>query len=310
MADVALRNGTIQIVVLAHNEEARIDACLDSLPVGEPGIALSVVVNGSTDRTAEIVKARSDSGVELVEYAEGGKARSWNRFVLDQAPKADVFVFVDGDAALLPGSVYRLAEAIRAAPGVNAAAGVPANGRTAWLYRRSILRGKGLFGDCYALSGDFVQRLRASGIRLPDDLVGDDGLIRALACTDLGPDSEWRSERVVPCRNAGFLCEPNRLTLQGLRQQSARMVNYSLRHFQNLIVRDVMRGVGPTGLPSMLAQLYPAYLPRFRARLSPVWYWSDRQALALMQARVPVGVPADQASGAASSTRHAPPAAR
>ena len=75
----------VLVTVLAHNEERRIAACLDSLPLGDEGVRIVVVVNGSTDATARIVRGYRDRGVELVEYAEGSKARSWNRFILDTA---------------------------------------------------------------------------------------------------------------------------------------------------------------------------------------------------------------------------------
>lgn len=270
--------------MLAHNEEARIDACLASLPAGEEGVTVTVVVNGSTDRTAE--RVRSHEVVELVEYERGGKARSWNRFVLDDPRDADVFAFVDGDAQLVPGTVAALARALEANPHANAASGLPMNGRRVKAYRRSIAAESGLFGDCYALSGGFVRRMRESGIRLPDDIVGEDGLVRALACTDLGPESEWSNARVVPVDDAGFWCEPNALDTRGLRQQAARMVTYSLRHFQNRIVSDIMRGRGPEGLPRELVALYPHYLPRFSPRLSPIWFAFDRQALARMRQRM------------------------
>ncbi|MEQ8412372.1 MAG: glycosyltransferase family A protein [Erythrobacter sp.] len=274
----------IQVTVLAHNEEARIDACLASLPVGEEGVHVTVVVNGSTDLTA--ARVRAHEGVELVEYEQGGKARSWNRFVLEAGRKADTFVFVDGDAQLVPGTVAALSDALTGNPHANAASGLPMNGRRAKAYRRSIAAERGLFGDCYALAGDFVRRMRESGIRLPDDIVGEDGLVRALASTDLGPESEWSSARVIPVEAAGFWCEPNALDAKGLRQQAARMTNYSLRHFQNRIVSDIMRGPGPKALPRELAALYPQYLPRFRPRLSPLWFAFDRTALARMRARV------------------------
>ncbi|QIQ87000.1 glycosyltransferase family A protein [Erythrobacter sp.] len=278
------QHSSVQVTVLAHNEEARIAACLASLPVGEPGVTVTVVVNGSTDRTADIVRAHE--GVELVEYEQGGKARSWNRFVLDGAREADVFVFVDGDAQLVPGSVDALARALAADPRANAASGLPMNGRRVEAYRRSIAADSGLFGDCYALAGDFVRRMRERGIRLPDDIIGEDGLVRALACTDLGPESGWSNVRVVPVAEAGFWCEPNALDARGLRQQAARMVNYSVRHFQNRIVSDIMRGEGPAGLPRELASLYGDYLPRFRPRLSPLWFAFDRKALARMRERM------------------------
>jgi hypothetical protein len=61
------------------------------------------------------------------------------------------------------------------------------------------------------------------------------------------------------------------------------MINYSVRHFQNRIVSEIMRGPGPSALPARLADLYGEWLPRFAPRLSPVWWWFDRQALARMR---------------------------
>lgn len=274
----------VLVTVLAHNEERRIAACLDSLPLGGAGVRVVAVVNGSSDATAEIVRSYGDRGVELVEYAEGGKARSWNRFILDHAPQAATYVFVDGDAELVPGSVAALERCLAANPRANAASAPPMNGRNAAHYRKLMAAEAGLFGDCYALSGSFVERLRESGIRLPDDLVGDDGLIAALAHTDLGGDADWQSERVVGCLEAGFYCLPNPLTSLGLRQQAKRMTNYALRRFQNRIITAIMRSSGPAGLPQTLAETYPAWLDRLAPRLNPLWYWFDRRALARMRA--------------------------
>jgi glycosyltransferase involved in cell wall biosynthesis len=269
----------IVIAVMAHNEERRIAACLASLPLGDPRIAVHVVVNGSHDRTAEI--ARGFLGTRVHEYAEGGKARSWNRFVLDTPGiDAGAFVFVDGDAEVLPGSIAALTGALRADPAANAAAGAPANGRRAESYRQALARDRGLFGDLYALSGRFVARMREVELRLPEDLIGDDGLLGALAKTDLGTEESWRDERVIACLEAGFLCEPARLSSpRSLVRQYRRMVNYSIRHFQNRMITAIMRGAGPAGLPPRLAMLYPEWLPRLGPRRHPLWWWFDRRAL-------------------------------
>jgi len=154
-----------RIVVMAHNEERRIATCLSSLPLGTAGVEAHVIVNGSSDRTAEI--ARRFAGVDVREYVTGGKARSWNRFVLDEADPADAFVFVDGDAEITPGSVDALLATLDANPHVNAASGLPCNGRGVEAYRQLIRDEHGVFGDLYALRGSFVERLRASTIRLP-----------------------------------------------------------------------------------------------------------------------------------------------
>jgi len=276
-----------RIVVLAHNEERRIAACLASLPLGEPGFAVDVVVNGSSDRTAAIARKTGAAAPHFAvhEYAQGGKARSWNRFVLDEAGLADAFVFVDGDAVVVPGSIAVLLEALERHPHVNAASAMPVNGRRAEAYRDQMAREHGLFGDLYALRGSFVEQMRASGIRLPEDLVGDDSLICALAKTDLGHEDEWDDARVLPCAQAGFVCEPTVLSLPSLKEQWGRMGRYALRHQQNRIVSGIMRGPGPQVLPRAMAELYREWLPRLSVRRHPVWWWLDRKALALMAAQ-------------------------
>jgi len=242
----------IAIIVMAHNEERRIGKCLASLPLGEAGISAHVVVNGTTDRTAEIARRFP---VTVHDWPEGGKARSWNRIMLDCAGiEGRCFVFVDGDAEVLPGSIPALAEALRLNPDANAAAGLPANGRMAEAYRAETIATRGMFGDLYALSGDFVRRLRESGIRLPEDLIGDDSLIGALAKTGLANEDDWQDARIVPCLEAGFLCEPTALSVSSIAGQYRRMINYSVRHFQNRIVSQIMRGPGPTALPRRMAE--------------------------------------------------------
>jgi glycosyltransferase involved in cell wall biosynthesis len=272
----------ILIVVLAHNEEAHIGACLQSLPIGVP---VHVVVNGSRDRTAET--ARRVPGVTVHEFAQGGKARSWNRFVFDVLDNfTAVMVFADGDAIVAPGSVEALAAALEANPSANAAAALPLNGRKALVYRETTLRDHGLFGDLYAVRGAFLARMKDAAIRLPDDLIGDDGLIAALAKTDLGPESSWDATRVVPVAAAGFfMAQPaDARDLRTWPMQYRRMINYSVRHFQNQIVRAIMQGDGPAALPRELMALYPDWLPRFRPRRSLRWWWFDRRALARMRA--------------------------
>ena len=57
----------IAITILAHNEERRIGTCLASLPLDDADVTATVVVNGSSDRTADIVREFEPRGVRLVE---------------------------------------------------------------------------------------------------------------------------------------------------------------------------------------------------------------------------------------------------
>ncbi|HZU62645.1 MAG TPA: glycosyltransferase family A protein [Novosphingobium sp.] len=276
---------SIVIAILAHNEERRIAACLASLPLGAPGVEVHVLVNASQDATAAIARQTAPAA-HVHDWPEGGKARTWNRFVHEVAPPdGDAYVFVDGDAEVLAGSVEALAAALAARPPANAAAAFPRNGRHAARYAAEMAASHGLFGDLYALSGAFLRRLRASQLRLPDDLIGDDSLIGALAKLDLGA-AAWEDARILPCPAAGFLCEPVRATSPAsLALQYRRMRAYALRRFQNRIISDIMATTGPAGLPRRMASLYRQWLPRLVPRRHPVWWWFDRQALALMRKR-------------------------
>lgn len=283
MTDAAL---PVAVVVLAHNEERRIAACLRSLPLDDAGFAIHVVVNGSTDGTAAIVEgfAARHPQLTLHNWAEGGKARSWNRIILDHlAPGHPAIVLVDGDAEVAPGSIAALVSALAQHPEANAAAALPLNGRRVEHYRSQMIATHGLFGDLHALRGSFVDRMRAAGIRLPVDLIGDDGLVGALAKTDLDPLAAWREAGVQPVPTAGFLCEPVALASPlSWQMQYRRMISYSVRHFQNQIITDILRDKGPQGLPERLASLYPAYLDRFAPRPSLATAWFDRLALKRM----------------------------
>lgn len=274
--------------IFAHNEERRIGACLASLPLGRSDIDFHVLVNGSTDRTAALARAiaAGRANVHVHELHPGGKSRTWNRFVAEiWDGRHDTLVFMDGDAVIAPASLEALAEMLAQHPHANAASGMPMNGRNWRAYQEELKQDRGLFGDLYAVRGAFLRRMRAQGIRLPDDLIGDDGLVAALAATDLMDETHWDRERVVPCEAAGFYCEPVALLRpESWRLQYRRMINYSVRHFQNRIVSDIMRGPGPVGLPKALRALYPDYLPRFRVRRSVGVAWFDYLALRRMGA--------------------------
>lgn len=284
--DTAIRVAPIVVTVLAHQEERRIAQCLESLPLADPDVAVHLVVNGSSDRTAEIGHgvARMFPGLQVHELEQGGKSRSWNRFNFDMLPRfGRTHVFVDGDAVIAPGSIAALDRALAERPHANAASGFPLNGRGAAQYAESIERQRGLFGDLYALRGDFLARMKAQAIRLPVDLVGDDGLVGALAKTDLRHEDHWDDERVVPVRGAGFYCEPVRLRDPGsFAMHYKRLVNYSVRHLQNRLVSQIMRGPGPPGLPQRMSALYAANRESLVPRAGLPDAWFDRRAIRRM----------------------------
>ena len=277
---------TVAVAIFAHQEEKRIATCLGSLPLDRADTLFHVLVNGTTDAT--VARAREAAGgrsnVIVHDIAAGGKSRTWNHLIHDLLNGSEqAVVFLDGDAEIQSGSIDALVADLAAHPHANAAAGMPVNGRMAQTYRRNLRADGGLFGDLYALSGLFVGAIRMRGLRLPDDLIGDDGLVAAWAHTDLQKDSGWDVTRVIACDGAGFACEQVSLTRPSTwTMQYKRRINYSVRFFQNRIVSDIMTRQGPDGLPPRLSSLYPDWLPRFRPR-GGISAWFDRKALARMR---------------------------
>src|SRR3546814_15518654 len=137
-------------------------------------------------------------------------------------------------------------------------------GRNHLAYQDELRKARGLFGGQYAVEGDFLRRMHERNIRLPEDLIGDDGLIAALAATDLRGDAYWDRERVEPCEAAGFYCEPaDFLNPFKMRTQYARISNYSSRRFKNQIISPAITTQGQHGLPARTAPSFSAPSPSF-----------------------------------------------
>jgi glycosyltransferase involved in cell wall biosynthesis len=188
--------------VLAHNEEARIGATLGDL-LGQDLWAqagleanLLVVVNGSSDRTAERARdilAQAPVASQVVELEAAGKANAWNRFVHELSPAdASVLGLVDADIRLPePDTLSRLLQALQASPQAVAAVDQPLKDLT-------MAAGKGLAGRL-SLS---ASELAASGppklcgqlyladasslrrIYLPEPMLVEDGFIKAMLVTE------------------------------------------------------------------------------------------------------------------------------
>ena len=195
------------VMVLAHNEERHIAACLDSIFAADPErkFDIFVMANGCTDRTVEIVsKYRAHRReVHLIAMALGDKCNAWNVFVHDVIPLhcagREIYFFTDGDVRAVRGSFSAMAQALEKNPKAHAAAAVPVSGRNAARDRRELVEDHGLVANLYALRGQFVQRLQQTGLHLPLKLEGDDGLLGALIQWDLAPDRQgFDPERIVP----------------------------------------------------------------------------------------------------------------
>jgi glycosyltransferase involved in cell wall biosynthesis len=263
-------------MVLAHNEERHIAACLDSMIEGEPGrdLQIYVMANGCTDRTEEIVREYGckQPQVHLVAIGMPDKCNAWNVFVheivRDLEPDLPVYFFVDGDARILPGSLSRLAEGLARCPSAHAASAPPASGRNMEKDRRALIEQKLLVANLYALRGSFVSRLRETGTRLPLGLEGDDGLLGALIKWDLQPRQQgFDDDRIVPCPEAGFTFESvSPFDPAQWRGYWRRAVRYGRRRYEFQLLGPLLKQRGLAGLPVHVRDVYSD-----ARRLSLMW---------------------------------------
>lgn len=95
------------VVVPAHDEEAGIGRCLESLLADRVPLDVVVAANGCTDRTASVA---GEHPVRVLDLPDPGKAGALDR--ADQATSVLPRLYVDADVVLLPGSVAALVAAL------------------------------------------------------------------------------------------------------------------------------------------------------------------------------------------------------
>jgi glycosyltransferase involved in cell wall biosynthesis len=254
------------VMVLAHNEERHIGACLDSIFDSEPGRAFDVFVmaNGCTDGTEQIVQQRAARrpGIHLVSIALGDKCNAWNVFIHEtmprQAASRPVYFFMDGDARIAPGSLSVMANALATNPHAHAASAVPISGRNAGRDRREIIEQHGLVANLYALRGSFAERLRCGNVRIPLKLEGDDGLIGALVKWDLDPQhNAFDDLRIIPCADAGFAFDSMSLARPAdWKLYWKRAVRYGRRRYEFKLLGPRIEGAGLSAMPRDISELY------------------------------------------------------
>ena len=278
------------MAVFAHNESDRIVSCLEALRLSPlpPGTTCYLIANGCSDDTAEVAGkyALTVPWLKVVSLQIGDKSNAWNHFVHEIAPQADYYFFTDGDCQIDPQALQQLEQALDADDAVNAASGIPglAN-QSLQVFRNAIMTHGGLAGNLYALSGSFVSRLRALSVRLPRGLIGDDSLVGALALWNLDRSSGWNHDRLRVVASATFRYESiAQSSLSDPMFYIRRLKRYSLRHFQNQLIRNRLKPAGPPVLPDHIEKIYlEAKDEELVPRKSLHHYLADRWAVSVIR---------------------------
>lgn len=234
--------------VFARNEQAAIRGCVAS--VLRQGVVPLVLVNGSTDRTAD--RARDAGGV-VVEIARGDKYDAWNRAVHQIHPAAEVHFFVDGYAAVADGSFCAMADTLALHPRANACAAMPSSGRSR-AKMIDLVRDGLIHGSLFALSGHFVERIKQRQIYLPKGIYRGDGLIGDMALRDLDHTKPW-DRSLVPCAEGATWTfrSLSPLRLEDWRRWLARRRNQQRGRTENARLAQIIKSQGYDRLPEALA---------------------------------------------------------
>ena len=270
----------VDACVFAHNEEDEIARSVAAVlgafgeAAKDDGPRVHVVVNGSRDRTAAIVRemAEGDGRIVLHELSVGDKSNAWDHYVHELADPARHHAFVDGDVRPEPGAIARLAAGLRAHPGALAASALPVGGRTSGPWAERILVEAGLPGNLYMLRDATVRRMREEGFRLPIGLIGDDTLLRFMLLRDLDGRGTPDKARIAPVRGAFFRYESLPWSMAGVRERIARQRRYALRDLQMALI-DAHWREGKGGLPHRIADLYGGAGPLTARHRAPRMRW-------------------------------------
>jgi glycosyltransferase involved in cell wall biosynthesis len=224
----------VDIGVFAHNEARCIVKVLEGLLRQETtdlDLRILVLANGCKDNTAALAQAfvqdqakseKADTArIDVVDLAEGGKSRTWNRFVHDLSrPDADVLIFSDADIELPQAdSMVELVKGLQHNPHLHAFNSHPIKDI---VYRpdnlstmdKAIAMGSETLNDWKtAICGSLyaMPAAKARALHLPIGLAVEDGFLRAMILTDGMTEDEdfakidggdvfhvFASERTVP----------------------------------------------------------------------------------------------------------------
>lgn len=261
----------ISIVIPAHNEEAAISRCLDTLlENARPGeLEIIVACNGCTDRTAPIARAYGPP-VHVVETKVASKTAALN---LGDA-KASGFprFYIDADVALDIDSIRKIADVLRNGSALAASPAINMNLHgaswcvrayyavwTALPYTREGMMGTGV----YALS----EEGRARFEQFPP-IIADDGYIRALfkhGERTAVPEATSKVQAPRTLRDLVRIKTRSRLGFYELRQKFPQLTQHEDRDKQ--YGRAVLLALAhPRHWLAMLPYLWVNLTSRYRAK--------------------------------------------
>jgi len=225
----------IGICIFAYNEEENIERCLQSAINSSSTperLEITVVVNGTTDNTSQIVKTFSDNypQVKLLEIKLGDKSNAWNEYVYSDINLDCNHFFMDGDNWLPAYSLDFIEKNWKQDEYWGVAClpiGVSENLR-AFLGSLQLISGNG-----YGVTSEFIKTVRKNNFRIPIGFIGDDSVVSYIL-------QEWHNTsdkqgKVQVISLTGPVIPRVGLSLKNIQMLHNRYKRYAIRHIQQEI---------------------------------------------------------------------------
>ncbi len=225
---------------------------------------IDVLVDGNA-ATASALATWSPAGlgdgsaIRLWSVPWRDKGCTWNRYVHEIAPAADVAFFIDGYVRPRPDSFGLLATLLAERRDAWAATGVPTVGRSAAKLAATMRADGGLHGNLYALRRSVIDRFRQRDFRPPLGIYRNDSLIGAVAMFAGDPANEpWTPSRVAVAADASWdndVVSP--WSVAGLRGWWRRRLRQAQGDLENAAIRRhlAVRKQPPETLPRTVQAL-------------------------------------------------------
>ena len=175
----------VTLLIAAYNEEKAIEGkiknCLE-LDYQQGQLQILVVTDGSADKTPEIVKKYTGSGIELLHQPQRqGKMAAINRAM--PSVRGEIVVFSDANNYYSPDTIKKLVSPF-SDPAVGAVSGAKviekgdgnlgASEGAYWKYESFIKKQESRFGNCTGAVGEIFAIRKNLYISPPDHIINDD----------------------------------------------------------------------------------------------------------------------------------------
>ena len=246
----------INIAVFAHQEEARIERCLESVvsATSKPDMLnVRVLANGCSDRTVELVTEfcsdRTGFALDVIEL--GDKSNAWNHYVHSDIDLQANHYFLDGDT-WLPALALDAIEKTWDESNDWAVAPLPIG--VAENLRHFLHKNRCISGNFYGVSGKFITAVRQADFRLPVGYIGDDSLVSWLL--QCGFDARGAPQGVAIVHDTGPVIPRVPINFGSLKMLHKRYKRYALRYYQQEVFYALANNGQLQDLPANAAEIH------------------------------------------------------